>query len=51
MLTTTTINNGSLESLASWQRARSDEELFSLITRRTELLGEINDDDFELAAV
>lgn len=37
--------------LASWQRARSDEEISDLISRRTELLGEIDDDDFELAAI
>ena len=37
--------------LASWQRARSDEEIKSLISRRTELLGEIDDDDFELALI
>lgn len=39
------------EVLATWQRARSDEEIFGLISRRTELLGEIDDDDFELAAI
>lgn len=37
--------------LASWQRARSDDEITDLISRRTELLGELDDDDFELAAI
>lgn len=37
--------------LASWQRSRSDDEIKSLISRRTELLGEIDDDDFELALI
>lgn len=39
------------EVLASWQRARSDEEIHNLLSRRMELLGELDDDDFELAAI
>jgi len=39
------------EVLASWERARSDEELFSFINRRSLALGDLDDDDFELAAI
>jgi len=51
MQTPTTITETPAEALASWQRARSDEEIFSLITRRTDMLGDFTDDDFELAAI
>lgn len=51
MQTTTPNPSTPSEALASWQRARSDEEIFSLISRRTELLGELDDDDFELASI
>lgn len=37
--------------MASWLRTRTDEEITDLISRRTELLGELDDDDFELAAI
>lgn len=53
MQTTTTNPNVSAPSevLASWQRARSDEEISSFLSRRTDLLGELDDDDFELALI
>lgn len=51
MQTTTKNPNTPSEVLASWQRSRSDEEIKSLISRRTELLGDIDDDDFELALI
>lgn len=53
MQTTTQNPNAAAPSevLASWQRARSDEEITSLLSRRTELLGELDDDDFELALI
>ena len=53
MQSTTTNPNVSAPSevLASWQRARSDEEISSFLSRRTDLLGELDDDDFELAAI
>ena len=51
MQTTTPNPNTPSEVLASWQRARSDEEITTFLSRRTELLGEIDDDDFELAMI
>ncbi len=51
MQTTTKNPNTPSEVLASWQRARSDEEIKSLISRRTELNAEIYDDDFEIALI
>lgn len=51
MQTTTPNKNTPSEVLASWQRTRSDEEIHSLISRRSELLGELDDDDFELALI
>lgn len=51
MQTTTPNKNTPSEVLASWQRTRSDEEIHSLISRRSELLGELDDDDFELAMI
>ena len=53
MQTTTPNPNASTPSevLASWQRARSDEEITNFLSRRTELLGELDDDDFELALI
>ena len=51
MQTTNKNKNTPSEVLASWQRARSDEEITDLISRRTELLGELDDDDFELAMI
>lgn len=51
MQTTTPNKNTPSEVLASWQRARSNEEISDLISRRTELLGELDDDDFELAMI
>ncbi len=53
MQTTTQNPNVSAPSevLASWQRARSDEEITSFLSRRMEMLGELDEDDFELAAI
>lgn len=51
MQTPTTLEAVPADALASWQRARSDDELIGLISRRTEMLGELDDDDFELATI
>lgn len=51
MQTTTQNQDAPSIVLATWQRARSDEEITDLIRRRTEMLGDLDDDDFELAAI
>jgi len=51
MQTTTPNPNTPSEVLASWQRARSDDEITSFLSRRTDMLGDIDDDDFELAMI